>query len=122
MKVQTNQENNTKDTLKWSVVIVFLLATIAANIFLSNQGWLVCGGITAVLVLASIGIAYTTAIGANAVEFMSESKAEVRRVVWPTRQETVQATLLVMVAVVIMSIVLWGIDTLLFHFMAYITV
>jgi preprotein translocase subunit SecE len=120
MKVQTNHES-TKDKLKWSTVVVFILATIAVNLFFINQGLLIRAGSTAALLVIAAGIAYTTATGSKVIEFFSEARAEVRRVVWPTREETVQATLLVMAAVVIMSIVLWGVDTLLFHLMALIT-
>ena len=43
-------------------------------------------------------------------EFANQVKAETRKVVWPTRQETVQTTLVIMVVVVILSILLGLID------------
>jgi len=120
MKVQSSHEN-TKQKLKWSVVILILLGTIAVNLFFTNQGMLLRSGITLLLLAIAAAFAYSTPTGARVVEFFTEAKSEVRRVVWPTRQETVQATLLVMAAVVVVSLVLWGIDTLLFHLMAYFT-
>jgi preprotein translocase subunit SecE len=118
--VQPNQEK-TKDTFKWTSVIVFLIATIAVNLYFINQSLLARSGMTVVLLAIAAGIAYTTTTGAKIIEFFTEARSEVRRVVWPTRQETVQATLLVMAAVAIMSIVLWCVDMLLFRLMALIT-
>jgi preprotein translocase subunit SecE len=43
-------------------------------------------------------------------EFMRQVQAEARKVVWPTRQETIQTTLVILVVVVILSIILWLID------------
>ena len=59
---------------------------------------------------AALGIAAFTAQGRAAREYISESHFELRKVVWPTRQETIQTTLVILVVVVILSIILWLID------------
>jgi preprotein translocase subunit SecE len=46
-------------------------------------------------------------------EFVSDSRIELRKVVWPTRQETLQTTLVVAVAVLVMGIFFWILDWLL---------
>ena len=55
-----------------------------------------------------------TVKGRTAVAFAKESRTEVRKVVWPTRQEAVQTTGIVLVATLIMSLLLWGLDSVLF--------
>ncbi len=52
----------------------------------------------------------TTAKGAQTREFLSESRFELRKVVWPTRQEALRTTWVVMIAVVILSLILAGFD------------
>jgi preprotein translocase subunit SecE len=42
-----------------------------------------------------------------------EARVEIRKVVWPTRQETTQTTLIVVAVVLVMSLLLWGVDSLL---------
>jgi preprotein translocase subunit SecE len=66
-----------------------------------------------VVVAIAAGIALQTAVGRNSWAFIQDSRTEVRKVVWPTRKETMQMTLTVMVMTVIMSLILWGFDTLL---------
>jgi preprotein translocase subunit SecE len=66
------------------------------------------------LVLAAIGLIFTTQVGKNVWVFILESKQEVRRVVWPTREETVRTTLMVVVMVFVVGLVLWCLDMFLF--------
>jgi preprotein translocase subunit SecE len=61
----------------------------------------------------AIAISATTRLGQSLIGFGRESRMEVRKVVWPTRQETVQTTFMVIVAVIIIGIFLWLIDMLL---------
>jgi len=58
----------------------------------------------------AVAIAYTSAPGRSFLGFVEDSRTEVRKVVWPTRQETMQTTLIVMVIVVIIGLFLWLLD------------
>ncbi|HEX5693949.1 MAG TPA: preprotein translocase subunit SecE, partial [Arenimonas sp.] len=69
------------------------------------RGLLVVAG----LVAAGAVVAFT-AKGMQAREFLSESMFELRKVVWPTRQETIRTTGMVLVVVVIVALVLSGFD------------
>jgi preprotein translocase subunit SecE len=68
-------------------------------------------------VLAGIGagaaVASTSVQGATFIKFLRDSQIEVRKVVWPTRQETWQTTLVVAVAVLLIGILVWVIDIIL---------
>lgn len=67
------------------------------------------------LVIVGIATAITlqTAIGRNSWAFIQESRTEVRKVVWPTRQETMQMTMMVIAMTIIMALILWAFDSLL---------
>ncbi|MGD8558561.1 MAG: preprotein translocase subunit SecE [Gammaproteobacteria bacterium] len=66
-----------------------------------------------VALIVSLVIAYQTAPGKTAWAFVRDSRTEVRKVVWPTRKETAQTTLFVIVAVIIMGIFFFLLDMLL---------
>jgi preprotein translocase subunit SecE len=70
-------------------------------------------GLVAIVSL-SVGICFTTEKGQAIWQFMAESKHEMRRVVWPTRDETVRTTLLVFAMVFIVGFILWLLDMFLF--------
>jgi preprotein translocase subunit SecE len=69
-------------------------------------------GLLAMVVVAVL-IALQTAVGRNVWRFASDARTEVRKVVWPTRQETIQTTLIVMFVVLLMGIFLWLVDMML---------
>jgi preprotein translocase subunit SecE len=60
-------------------------------------------------------------MGKAAWEFRREAIIEVRKVVWPTRKETVQTTMVVLVVVIIMAILLWALDSMLAWAVRYLT-
>lgn len=65
------------------------------------------GGVIAVL------IALQTEIGKTAWSYVQGSRTELRRVVWPTRRETVQTTMMVIIVVVILALFIWAMDIVL---------
>ena len=109
------------DLVKWVVFAALILAGLIGNHYYSDismpirtLGWF------AVLVVAAF-VGSTTAKGHQAVEFFRDSRMELRKVVWPTREETMQTTLMVSIMVVILSLVLWGMDGILVWLIGWLT-
>jgi preprotein translocase subunit SecE len=74
---------------------------------------------TALRVLAVIGglvlgtaAFLTTGKGAQTIEFLSEARFELRKVVWPTRQEAMRTTWIVVIVVILVSLLLAGFDVI----------
>ena len=122
MALKTDIPQNTNfDWVKWLVVAVLFIAGLVANYYYSNQpwplrllGWLFLLGIM-------IAISLQTSQGKLAISFTRESRIELRKVFWPTRQETMQTTLFVAVMVVILALILWGIDSVLMWLIGWLT-
>jgi preprotein translocase subunit SecE len=64
---------------------------------------------------ASVALAYRTQIGRDLWGYVLGARTELRKVVWPSRQESIQATLMIAVVVLIASLLLWGLDSLLLY-------
>ena len=122
MVAKTETEvSNKLDTFKLVIAIVILLAGIGGFYYYADASLLYrVLGLVAILIVAA-GIAFTTSTGQAILSFGRESRAEVRKVVWPTRQETVQTTLMVVVAVIILGIFLWLIDMMLLNAVQMLT-
>jgi len=98
------------------VKLLIALALLIASIFVFYQFEdSVLYGVLGLLALAGVGVAIaaTTAQGKSLLSFMGAARTEVRKIVWPSRQETMQTTLMVFIIVVILSIFLWFVDMLL---------
>ena len=102
------------DKLKLTAAAVLIIVGIAAFYYFEGQSILLRAGMVILSVVAALGIGLTSIPGQAAWEFAKGSRLEVRKVVWPTRRETVQGTLLVMVMVVLIGLYLWLLDIALF--------
>ena len=104
------QDAGAADTVKLVIAILLVLAGIAGYYVLGSQAawirWLaVAGGI----ILAAVMIAVSK-YGAALKQFMADSRVELRKIVWPNRQETGMTTLVVFVFLVVAGIFFWGLD------------
>ena len=113
--------SNKLDTFKLVVAIAVLLAGIGGFYYYADASLLyrVLGLVG--MVIVAVGIALTTGTGHAILSFGREARAEVRKVVWPTRQETIQTTLIVMVVVLLMGIFLWLVDMMLLSIVRTLT-
>lgn len=96
--------------IKLLVAFLLLIAGVAGFYLLADKPTIL--RILAVLagLGASVGVLWMTPIGQQALTFIGEAVAESRKVVWPTRKETIQTTLVVFVLVVIMAAFLAVVD------------
>ena len=113
--------SNKLDTFKLLLAIAILILGIVGFYYYEAESQLyrVLGVVLAAGV--AVAISSTTALGQNLIGFGREARMEVRKVVWPTRQETVQTTFMVLIAVIIIGIFLWLIDMLLAQAIQMIT-
>jgi preprotein translocase subunit SecE len=116
-----NEDEQRLDWAKWLISIVLVLAGLIGNHYYSEVsmplrtlGWI------AVLSLAGL-VASTTQKGRWIVEFFRDSRMELRKVVWPTREETMQTTLVVVAMVIILALLLWGMDGILVWAIGWLT-
>lgn len=111
MNVKSEAKEYRLDGLKWLLVVLLVVAGVAGNSYFSAEPLLY--RVLALLALTAVAcvVAYKTAKGASFWELIQGSIVELRKVVWPTRQETNQTTLIVVAVVIVMSIILWLLDT-----------
>jgi len=101
------------DTAKWLVVFVLVAVGVVGNSYFSDESLLYRVLGLVVLAAAAGMVALQTAKGAAFFTLIKGSRTEIRKVVWPSRQETVQTTLIVLGFVVLVALFLWGLDTFL---------
>jgi len=99
------------DWLKWLAVGALVAAGVIGNWYYQDQPLLY--RVLALIVLAALacGAGVQTDKGRAAWTLMKDARAEIRRVVWPKRPETVQTTGIVLVLVIVFGLILWLLDT-----------
>ena len=105
--------NSSADVAKFVVAGLLLAGSVFAYYWFDGQwsAWLRILVVVAGLVLSAL-VFMSSAKGPKLREFVRESIFELRKVVWPTRQEAMRMTWIVMLVVVIFSLVLFGFDAI----------
>ena len=128
MNTQAEPATSVADIVKQVFSVVFVVAGVAAFYYFSTDHsyfkevrllYRVLGLV--VIVLMVLGMMLTTDLGRTVWSFVLESKQEVRKVVWPTREETMRTTLLVFAMVFIVGLILWLLDMFLFWGVRFLT-
>jgi len=108
------------DKIKWWLGIAIIVAGVAANLYFVDtyptiiRVLMVLGG---VLVGGALG--YSTSKGKEFARFVKNANIERQKIVWPTKNETIQTTIMVLVLVVIIGFFLFLVDSLFSNLLEY---
>ncbi len=117
-KIEPKRKN--RDSLLWTGVALATVAAVMSVHFFHITGplkalvWLVW-------LVVSLSLAFFTDKGKQIVAFANDAITELKKVIWPTRQETVQTTSIVMLMVGLTGFVLWGVDSMMMWAIGKIT-
>ena len=121
MSANTEEAGSAFDTVKLVAVVALLVGGVYGFYSFADQAlWVRLIGLLVVIGVA-VFIALQTAMGRTIWQFATDSRTEVRKVVWPTRQETLQTLLIIIIAVLITALFLWAVDSILFAIVRYLT-
>lgn len=114
MSSKPDTQHSKVDTIKLASAAALLAVAIAAFYYFSNYltlvrviGLLAAAG-------AAVAIVATTDLGSRLFGFIQDSRVELRKVVWPSRAETLQVSLTVVILVLLVGVFLWLVDMFLF--------
>jgi len=101
------------DTVKLAAAVAILVGGIAGFYLMTGYPLALRWVVVLVSLGAGIAVALQSVQGRAFWDFVQGSRVELRKVVWPTRQETLQTTLVVFVAVFAMAMFFWVLDWIL---------
>jgi preprotein translocase subunit SecE len=109
------------DLTLWLIALALIVVGVWANysyqmidISFRIMGWIA-------LVALSLAIILLTSQGKRVLAFAKDARAELFKVVWPTRKETVQTTMILIGLVILLSLIIWGLDSFLYWFIGLLT-
>jgi preprotein translocase subunit SecE len=109
------------DKAKLAIAIVLIVGGIFAYYWFETQSAWLRAAYVLVATGAALALAWQTHIGHSTLSFILSSRNEVRKMVWPTRQETVQTTLFVLLTVLVVGVFMWLLDLGLFWALSGLT-
>ena len=118
----SNKEiSSTLDTLKMASAVAILLSSVFSFYYFAELSVLIRVLVVIFSVILSLMIFFSTQRGIIFWDFIQGSRVEMRKVVWPTKQETIQTTLTVFMFVLVLGIFFWLLDFLLLYITTSIT-
>lgn len=106
----------------WLLTVVIIAASAFGNIYFQDQYSTPIRVVAViVLLLISLGVAATTNQGRKALGFFQDARTELRRIVWPSRPEATQTTFIVVGVTVFVSLILWGLDSIIVSIITFLT-
>lgn len=116
------QKSKGLNTFLWLLGIVIIAVAAVGNIYFADQFSTPIRVVAVViLLLVALGILAITNQGTKARAFLKDSRTELRKIVWPTRSEAMQTTLIVMAVTMIVSLILWGLDSIIVSVINFLT-
>ncbi|MBQ14016.1 MAG: preprotein translocase subunit SecE [Gammaproteobacteria bacterium] len=110
MAEKIDSDDSKLDWIKWTVVAVIVLGGVYANSYFAAESLLLRTIGLLVLAGGAGWIAAQTTKGRAFVNLCLEARIEIRKVVWPSRQETTQTTIVVLIVIFIVALILWLLD------------
>ena len=107
---QVETVSTNADKVKLGLAVVLVLASLAGFYLMSRQGQIAQWGTLVGGLVAAVVVFFSSEVGKQFLSFGRDSWREVKKVVWPTRKETMQMTAYVFAFVVVMALFLWLTD------------
>jgi preprotein translocase subunit SecE len=109
------------DKLLWGFIFAIVIASIGGNYYFVQYSQLMRTMGLLVGIAIAVGIASRTVLGQKIWQLWLESLQEVRKIYWPSRKETIQTTVAVLVMVCVMGMLLWTADYILLRAVKWLT-
>jgi preprotein translocase subunit SecE len=109
-EVQTPVGAGAKDTALMMLSIVVLFAGIVAFYWFDEQPLLIRVAMVIVGLAAAAGLMWFSWYGREFWQFALAARIELRKVVWPEREETIKTTYVVFIFAIVMGVFFWGLD------------
>jgi preprotein translocase subunit SecE len=120
-EVQTPSGASAKDTALLTLSILVTLGGIGAFYWFEDRSLALRIGLVVVGLAAGLGFAWLSWYGREFWQFALASRIELRKVVWPDREETVKTTYVVFIFAVVMGLFFWGLDWVLTWMTRFLT-
>jgi len=105
--------NNAVDAVMSTLAVLLLIAGIVAYYWFGDWSGVARFGVLLAGIVLCVAVGAFTRAGRSLREYLVESQFEMRKVVWPTRDETIRTTIVVMIVVILLSLILGAIDLIL---------
>ncbi|QCI18040.1 preprotein translocase subunit SecE [Buchnera aphidicola (Aphis nasturtii)] len=121
MNLSISNKKNFKNTerIKWIFIFINFILCILVNYYFIKVNFFIRTALIIFLIICTIGILIYTEKGKSILLYIKASKSEMQKIIWPKYKETLYTTLIIIFVTMFMSLILWGIDNIIFRLIAF---
>ena len=122
MKKNVKNKNiyNALEKIKWLFASLCFILIYSINYYLYEIQFFIRILIIFFLIILSTSIILSTKIGKYMLLYISTTKNEIRKITWPQYKETLYTACIIIIVTILISLLLWGLDNIIFHLIAFI--
>ncbi|CAL4318228.1 Protein translocase subunit SecE [Buchnera aphidicola (Protaphis terricola)] len=121
MNIHNSKQKKSKniEKIKWIFISVNLILCLLINYFFNTINSSIRIPLIIFLIIFSIGIAKYTKKGKSILLYINASKNEMKKIIWPSYKETLYTTFIIIFVTIIISLLLWCLDSIIFHLITF---
>lgn len=112
---------NILEITKWSFLSLLIIISIFCNYYCIQHSDLLRSIILTGIITLSIGMIFLTKLGKKFLMLIKDSQQEIKLITWPNLKETLHITCIVIIATILISLIIWGLDNVLIILISLIT-
>ncbi|QCI24159.1 preprotein translocase subunit SecE [Buchnera aphidicola (Muscaphis stroyani)] len=122
MNTNTNNQKKSKilEKMKWISLIILIFLYFIISQYCGKLKFFIHLIIMSFLVLCAVRVAFSTEKGKNIYSYINASKMEIQKIIWPEYKETLYTTCAIIFVTILISILLWSLDSIIFRLIAFI--
>lgn len=120
IRIPNQKREKYLEKIKWFFITIILIISIFINFFADVMQFFIRISILALLFFFVVIIASYTKQGKKFFLYINASKNEMKKIIWPQYKETLYTTFVIISVTTILSLILWGIDSIIFRLIAFI--
>ncbi|AYN24460.1 preprotein translocase subunit SecE [Buchnera aphidicola] len=120
IRIPNQKKDKHLEKIKWFFIIVIFITSFFINNFFDKVGFFTRTFIVTLLISFAISIAVYTKKIKKIFLYIKASKNEMKKITWPQYKETLYTTFIIISVTIVISLLLWGLDSIIFRLIAFI--
>ncbi|WP_343154291.1 preprotein translocase subunit SecE [Buchnera aphidicola (Aphis aurantii)] len=120
IKIHNQKKNKIIEKIKWTFIFINFILCILIDCYLNKINFFIRFALIICLISFALGILIYTKKGKIILLYINSSKNEIQKIMWPKYKETLYTTVIIILVTIFMSLLLWGLDNIIFRLIAFV--
>ncbi|QCI16886.1 preprotein translocase subunit SecE [Buchnera aphidicola (Aphis helianthi)] len=120
IQISNQKKNKNIEKIKWIFILINFILCILIHCYFNKINLFIRISLIIFLISCTIAILIYTKKGKAILAYINASKSEMQKIIWPKYKETLYTTFIIIFVTIFMSLLLWGLDSIIFRLIAFI--